>query len=162
MTTLPTSLSLSKEYFQSSPTLPVKERSKSSGSSKRKKRRKKARTSTSDESDSRKRKKKRTKRSKKGIKEKKEEEKSQEKENKETTRLEQLKQSLKQDIRDFNAHYEEIGKEIGVHNYEILSLLGVGAQGRVYLVRLTDTGQLYAMKVFLKEAIIDNAKVIIN
>lgn len=73
--------------------------------------------------------------------------------------LEKLKKQLKQSYSEFNNHFEEIGKEIGPHNYEIVALLGVGAQGRVYLVRLVDTKELFAMKVILKEQIIDNDKV---
>lgn len=73
--------------------------------------------------------------------------------------LEKLKLKFKKSYNEFNYHFEEIGKEIGPHNYQIVALLGVGAQGRVYLVRLIDTGELYAMKVVLKEQIIDNDKV---
>lgn len=74
------------------------------------------------------------------------------------TKLTKLKAKLK-NINEFNQNYEEIGKEIGTHNYKIVALLGTGAQGRVYLVRLMETGDLYAMKVFQKEIIIENDKV---
>jgi hypothetical protein len=46
------------------------------------------------------------------------------------------------------------GKEITPENFEIHSLLGKGAFGKVYLVTKKDTGKQYAMKVLLKETII--------
>ena len=48
---------------------------------------------------------------------------------------------------------------IGADNFEIIKLLGVGSQGKVYLVRLKDTDRFYAMKVFKKQQIIQNEKV---
>ena|SRR3990167_767337 len=54
---------------------------------------------------------------------------------------------------------DEIIKEIGTQNYKIISLLGVGSQGRVYLVRFNGTENLYAMKVFKKDRVCSNPKV---
>ena len=77
-------------------------------------------------------------------------------------RISELTNEMKQGIDRFDILYEELGKEIGTHNYKVVALLGVGSQGRVYLVRLENTGKLYAMKVFLKEEIIDNPKVLVD
>lgn len=52
----------------------------------------------------------------------------------------------------------QLAKEVNEKDYQIISLLGVGSQGRVYLVRLTDTDQYFAMKVFRKDRILPNAK----
>jgi hypothetical protein len=46
------------------------------------------------------------------------------------------------------------GKEITPESFEIHSLLGKGAFGKVYLVTKKDTGKQYAMKVLSKETII--------
>ena len=54
----------------------------------------------------------------------------------------------------------KLNEEIGTESFKIVSLLGVGSQGRVYLVQLNDTKNFYAMKVFKKEKIINNEKVI--
>lgn len=54
---------------------------------------------------------------------------------------------------------ETVKKEIGPQDYQIISLLGVGSQGRVYLVRLNSTNQLFAMKVFSKDRVCSNTKV---
>ena len=54
---------------------------------------------------------------------------------------------------------DELGREIGAENYQVISLLGVGSQGRVYLVRLTSTDQYFALKVFRKDKILPNEKV---
>jgi serine/threonine protein kinase len=50
---------------------------------------------------------------------------------------------------------------VGADNFEIIKLLGVGSQGKVYLVRLKDTDKYYAMKVFKKQQIIQNEKVLL-
>ena len=54
---------------------------------------------------------------------------------------------------------EELGREISAENYQVISLLGVGSQGRVYLVRLTSTDQYFALKVFRKDKVLPNEKV---
>jgi serine/threonine protein kinase len=54
---------------------------------------------------------------------------------------------------------KKISASVNATNFEVLSLLGVGSQGRVYLVRLKDTQELYAMKVFKIERIVPYAKV---
>jgi len=53
---------------------------------------------------------------------------------------------------------QEIVGELGPNTYRVLALLGVGSQGRVYLVQLKDTEELFAMKVFRKDKIICNTK----
>ena len=54
---------------------------------------------------------------------------------------------------------DDLGREIGAENYQVISLLGVGSQGRVYLVRLTSTDQYFALKVFRKDKVLPNEKV---
>uniref|UniRef100_A0A668AWZ8 Ribosomal protein S6 kinase, polypeptide 4 n=1 Tax=Myripristis murdjan TaxID=586833 RepID=A0A668AWZ8_9TELE len=48
-----------------------------------------------------------------------------------------------------------------MENFELLKVLGTGAYGKVFLVRKNsghDEGQLYAMKVLKKAAIVQKAK----
>uniref|UniRef100_A0A673A1Z8 Ribosomal protein S6 kinase, polypeptide 4 n=1 Tax=Sphaeramia orbicularis TaxID=375764 RepID=A0A673A1Z8_9TELE len=48
-----------------------------------------------------------------------------------------------------------------MENFELLKVLGTGAYGKVFLVRKNsghDAGQLYAMKVLKKAAIVQKAK----
>uniref|UniRef100_A0AAQ4RAW3 Protein kinase domain-containing protein n=1 Tax=Gasterosteus aculeatus aculeatus TaxID=481459 RepID=A0AAQ4RAW3_GASAC len=48
-----------------------------------------------------------------------------------------------------------------MENFELLKVLGTGAYGKVFLVRKNtghDVGQLYAMKVLKKAAIVQKAK----
>uniref|UniRef100_A0A8C6LKS0 non-specific serine/threonine protein kinase n=1 Tax=Nothobranchius furzeri TaxID=105023 RepID=A0A8C6LKS0_NOTFU len=52
-------------------------------------------------------------------------------------------------------------ERVGMENFELLKVLGTGAYGKVFLVRKNtghDAGQLYAMKVLKKAAIIQKAK----
>lgn len=60
-------------------------------------------------------------------------------------------------------HASDIEKEeikLGPENFKIIALLGVGSQGRVYLVELVGTNSYYAMKVFKKTEILSNHKVL--
>jgi hypothetical protein len=50
-------------------------------------------------------------------------------------------------------------ENLGSESFQIIKLLGVGSQGKVYLVQLKDTNELYAMKVFKKEDVVANEKV---
>ena len=50
-------------------------------------------------------------------------------------------------------------EKFGPEDFKIVSLLGVGSQGRVYLVELVGTNIYYAMKVFKKDQILQNEKV---
>lgn len=61
--------------------------------------------------------------------------------------------------KSFEDDIETLGREIGAENYQVISLLGVGSQGRVYLVRLTSTDQYFALKVFRKDRVLPNEKV---
>uniref|UniRef100_A0A8C9ZSU1 Ribosomal protein S6 kinase n=1 Tax=Sander lucioperca TaxID=283035 RepID=A0A8C9ZSU1_SANLU len=52
-------------------------------------------------------------------------------------------------------------ERVGMENFELLKVLGTGAYGKVFLVRKNtghDVGQLYAMKVLKKAAIVQKAK----
>uniref|UniRef100_A0A672ICF8 non-specific serine/threonine protein kinase n=1 Tax=Salarias fasciatus TaxID=181472 RepID=A0A672ICF8_SALFA len=52
-------------------------------------------------------------------------------------------------------------ERVGMENFELLKVLGTGAYGKVFLVRKNsghDAGQLYAMKVLKKAAIVQKAK----
>ena len=53
----------------------------------------------------------------------------------------------------------KIFDEISLRNYQNVCLLGVGSQGRVYLVRVLHSDQYYAMKVFEKFKLLPNEKV---
>src|SRR3990167_6392232 len=53
----------------------------------------------------------------------------------------------------------KIFDEISLKNYQNVCLLGVGSQGRVYLVRVLHSDHYYAMKVFEKFKILPNEKV---
>lgn len=59
----------------------------------------------------------------------------------------------------FEDDVDQLGREIKAENYQVISLLGVGSQGRVYLVRLTSTDQYFALKVFKKDKVLPNEKV---
>ncbi|XP_015240736.1 PREDICTED: ribosomal protein S6 kinase alpha-5-like [Cyprinodon variegatus] len=68
-------------------------------------------------------------------------------------------QTVKHQITNANltGHTERVGME----NFELLKVLGTGAYGKVFLVRKNtghDEGQLYAMKVLKKAAIVQKAK----
>jgi hypothetical protein len=54
---------------------------------------------------------------------------------------------------------DQLAKDVGAHDYQIVSLLGVGSQGRVYLVKLINSELYFAMKVFKKIRILPNEKV---
>ena len=47
------------------------------------------------------------------------------------------------------------GKLIGLDDFEILSLIGKGAFGKVWRVKEKSTGKIYAMKVMQKADIIE-------
>uniref|UniRef100_A0A8C9ZMB8 Ribosomal protein S6 kinase n=1 Tax=Sander lucioperca TaxID=283035 RepID=A0A8C9ZMB8_SANLU len=60
-------------------------------------------------------------------------------------------------LANLTGHTERVGME----NFELLKVLGTGAYGKVFLVRKNtghDVGQLYAMKVLKKAAIVQKAK----
>ncbi|XP_030218254.1 ribosomal protein S6 kinase alpha-5, partial [Gadus morhua] len=60
-----------------------------------------------------------------------------------------------------NANLTGHTEKVGMENFELLKVLGTGAYGKVFLVRKTsghDEGQLYAMKVLKKAAIVQKAK----
>uniref|UniRef100_A0A7N8XZU6 Ribosomal protein S6 kinase n=1 Tax=Mastacembelus armatus TaxID=205130 RepID=A0A7N8XZU6_9TELE len=60
-------------------------------------------------------------------------------------------------VSNLTGHTERVGME----NFELLKVLGTGAYGKVFLVRKNsghDVGQLYAMKVLKKAAIVQKAK----
>uniref|UniRef100_A0A8C6LNK9 Ribosomal protein S6 kinase n=1 Tax=Nothobranchius furzeri TaxID=105023 RepID=A0A8C6LNK9_NOTFU len=60
-----------------------------------------------------------------------------------------------------NANLTGHTERVGMENFELLKVLGTGAYGKVFLVRKNtghDAGQLYAMKVLKKAAIIQKAK----
>uniref|UniRef100_A0A8C5ED06 Ribosomal protein S6 kinase n=1 Tax=Gouania willdenowi TaxID=441366 RepID=A0A8C5ED06_GOUWI len=62
-----------------------------------------------------------------------------------------------ENISNLTGHTERVGME----NFELLKVLGTGAYGKVFLVRKNtghDAGQLYAMKVLKKAAIVQKAK----
>lgn len=80
------------------------------------------------------------------------------KNNKEKKKKKNKNKSKKQKDRNLEALLETVKKEIGPQDYQIISLLGVGSQGRVYLVRLNNTNQLFAMKVFSKDRVCSNTK----
>lgn len=61
--------------------------------------------------------------------------------------------------KSFEDDIDQLGREISTENYQVISLLGVGSQGRVYLVRLTSTDQYFALKVFRKDKVLPNDKV---
>ncbi|XP_077596112.1 ribosomal protein S6 kinase alpha-4 isoform X1 [Stigmatopora nigra] len=70
-----------------------------------------------------------------------------------------LEKAVKHHITNANltGHTEKVGME----NFELLKVLGTGAYGKVFLVRKNsghDAGQLYAMKVLKKAAIVQKAK----
>ncbi|KAL2629962.1 hypothetical protein R1flu_014648 [Riccia fluitans] len=52
--------------------------------------------------------------------------------------------------------YSESNEEVGLSSFEVLKVLGTGASAKVFLVRKKSTGNLYAMKTILKEAVIAN------
>uniref|UniRef100_A0A8D3BL13 Ribosomal protein S6 kinase n=1 Tax=Scophthalmus maximus TaxID=52904 RepID=A0A8D3BL13_SCOMX len=61
------------------------------------------------------------------------------------------------EVTNLTGHSERVGME----NFELLKVLGTGAYGKVFLVRKNsghDAGQLYAMKVLKKAAIVQKAK----
>ena len=62
-------------------------------------------------------------------------------------------------VRPDEEDIDQLGREISAENYQVISLLGVGSQGRVYLVRLTSTDQYFALKVFRKDKVLPNEKV---
>ena len=53
----------------------------------------------------------------------------------------------------------QFSRDGGTREYHVETILGVGSQGRVYLVRSTKTNQYYAMKVFRKDKVLPNPKV---
>uniref|UniRef100_A0A1A7YG58 non-specific serine/threonine protein kinase n=1 Tax=Iconisemion striatum TaxID=60296 RepID=A0A1A7YG58_9TELE len=60
-----------------------------------------------------------------------------------------------------NANLTGHAERVGMENFELLKVLGTGAYGKVFLVRKNtghDAGQLYAMKVLKKAAIVQKAK----
>ncbi|XP_056140404.1 ribosomal protein S6 kinase alpha-4 [Lampris incognitus] len=60
-----------------------------------------------------------------------------------------------------NANLTGHTEKVGMENFELLKVLGTGAYGKVFLVRKNsghDEGQLYAMKVLKKAAIVQKAK----
>uniref|UniRef100_A0A3B5LCW0 non-specific serine/threonine protein kinase n=1 Tax=Xiphophorus couchianus TaxID=32473 RepID=A0A3B5LCW0_9TELE len=60
-----------------------------------------------------------------------------------------------------NANLTGHTERVGMENFELLKVLGTGAYGKVFLVRKNtghDEGQLYAMKVLKKAAIVQKAK----
>ncbi|KAF0038123.1 hypothetical protein F2P81_008607 [Scophthalmus maximus] len=60
-----------------------------------------------------------------------------------------------------NANLTGHSERVGMENFELLKVLGTGAYGKVFLVRKNsghDAGQLYAMKVLKKAAIVQKAK----
>uniref|UniRef100_A0AAQ4PBF6 Ribosomal protein S6 kinase n=1 Tax=Gasterosteus aculeatus aculeatus TaxID=481459 RepID=A0AAQ4PBF6_GASAC len=60
-----------------------------------------------------------------------------------------------------NANLTGHTERVGMENFELLKVLGTGAYGKVFLVRKNtghDVGQLYAMKVLKKAAIVQKAK----
>ncbi|GLD47075.1 ribosomal protein S6 kinase alpha-4-like protein, partial [Lates japonicus] len=60
-----------------------------------------------------------------------------------------------------NANLTGHTERVGMENFELLKVLGTGAYGKVFLVRKNsghDAGQLYAMKVLKKAAIVQKAK----
>ncbi|XP_061904150.1 ribosomal protein S6 kinase alpha-4 isoform X2 [Entelurus aequoreus] len=60
-----------------------------------------------------------------------------------------------------NANLTGHPEKVGMENFELLKVLGTGAYGKVFLVRKNsghDAGQLYAMKVLKKAAIVQKAK----
>uniref|UniRef100_A0A8C2YWZ6 non-specific serine/threonine protein kinase n=1 Tax=Cyclopterus lumpus TaxID=8103 RepID=A0A8C2YWZ6_CYCLU len=60
-----------------------------------------------------------------------------------------------------NANLTGHTERVGIENFELLKVLGTGAYGKVFLVRKNtghDVGQLYAMKVLKKAAIVQKAK----
>ncbi|XP_072769926.1 ribosomal protein S6 kinase alpha-4 isoform X2 [Nerophis lumbriciformis] len=60
-----------------------------------------------------------------------------------------------------NANLTGHTEKVGMENFELLKVLGTGAYGKVFLVRKNsghDAGQLYAMKVLKKAAIVQKAK----
>ncbi|TPX40195.1 hypothetical protein SeLEV6574_g06740 [Synchytrium endobioticum] len=48
--------------------------------------------------------------------------------------------------------------KVGLADFELLSVIGQGAYGKVYLVRLRDTGRVFAMKVLKKASIVVHSK----
>lgn len=54
-------------------------------------------------------------------------------------------------------HFSDIQ---GLADFEIIQLIGKGGVGKVYLVRLKGTEQLYAMKILNKEDMLSRNKVI--
>lgn len=55
----------------------------------------------------------------------------------------------------FKKHKEKKGKLVGLDDFEILSLIGKGAFGKVYKVKEIATNKIMAMKVMKKQEVID-------
>ena len=94
--------------------------------------------------------------------EKKKEKSSKDEKNNSNKQLEQLKEgkkSSKLSKSEIDEEASNLDIEIGPESFKVISLLGVGSQGRVYLVQLNGTKNYYAMKVFKKDKIINNEKV---
>ena len=48
------------------------------------------------------------------------------------------------------------GKLVGLNDFEVLSLVGKGAFGKVWRVKEKDTGKIFAMKVMSKSDIVEH------
>jgi protein-serine/threonine kinase len=63
-------------------------------------------------------------------------------------------QQIEKEYSDFVAACQKKQKEhFTIEDFEMLKVLGIGAYGKVFLVKKLDSGTLYAMKVIKKERI---------
>jgi hypothetical protein len=61
-------------------------------------------------------------------------------------------------IKDFAASEESTKRKVGLEDFQILSVIGKGAYGQVFLVQKNQTERIYAMKVLRKASIILHGK----
>jgi serine/threonine protein kinase len=61
-------------------------------------------------------------------------------------------------IKDFTTSEDLTRKKVGLEDFEILSVIGKGAYGQVFLVQKNETEKIYAMKVLRKASIVLHGK----
>eukprot|EP01133_Synstelium_polycarpum_P012976 gene12976-15251_t len=61
--------------------------------------------------------------------------------------------------RDLLQNKKKKPERVGVHDFDLLNLVGKGSFGKVIQVRKKDTGEIYAMKVLSKKHIVDHKEV---
>jgi len=58
-----------------------------------------------------------------------------------------------------NGNKPKTSEKVGVHDFDLLNLVGKGSFGKVIQVRKKDTGEIYAMKVLSKKHIVEHNEV---